>query len=55
MDRVAVFVDGSNFYHALKTAFGRAGLRFDQLGLVLTNRLPDRRLLRVYYYNAAYD
>ncbi len=55
MDRVAIFIDGSNFYHALKTAFGRASLKFDHLGLALTNRLPDRRLLRVHYYNAAYD
>ncbi len=55
MDRVAVFIDGSNFYHALKTAFSKTALKFDQLALALTNRLPDRRLLRVYYYNAAYD
>lgn len=55
MDRVAVFIDGSNFYHALRTTFGRTALRFDQLALALTNRLPERRLLRVYYYNAAYD
>jgi uncharacterized LabA/DUF88 family protein len=55
MDRVAVFIDGSNFYYAVKTAFSKTKLRFDQLALALTNRLPDRRLLRVYYYNAAYD
>ena len=55
MDRVALFIDGSNFYHALKNAFGRASLKFDALATVLTNRLPDRRLLRVYYYSAAYD
>jgi len=55
MDRVAVFIDGSNFYYALKAAFSKTALKFDQLALALTNRLPDRRLLRVYYYNAAYD
>jgi uncharacterized LabA/DUF88 family protein len=55
MDRVAIFVDGSNFYHALKGRFGHAKIRFDALARVLTNRAPDRTLLRVYYYNAAYD
>jgi len=55
MDRVAIFIDGSNFYHALKAAFGRASMRFDRLALALTNRVPGRRLLRVHYYNAAYD
>jgi uncharacterized LabA/DUF88 family protein len=55
VDRVAVFIDGSNFYYALKTAFSKVTLKFDLLALALTNRLPDRRLLRVYYYNAAYD
>ena len=46
MDRVAVFIDGSNFYYALKAAFSKTALKFDQLALALTNRLPDRRLLR---------
>ena len=55
MDRVAIFIDGSNFYHALKNAYGKAAIKFDQLALALTNRSPERRLLRVHYYNAAYD
>ena len=55
MDRVAIFIDGSNFYHALKAAFARASVKFDALALALTNRAPDRKLLRVHYYNAAYD
>ncbi len=55
MERVAIFIDGSNFYHALKAAFGRASVKFDELALALTNRATDRKLLRVHYYNAAYD
>jgi len=49
MDRVAIFIDGSNFYHALKNAYGKAAIKFDQLALALTNRSPERRLLRVHY------
>lgn len=55
VERVAIFIDGSNFYHALKRRFGNARIRFDRLAEVLTNRLQGRKLVRVYYYNAAYD
>jgi len=55
MDRVAIFIDGSNFYHALKGAFGKAQIKFDVLAEKLVNSRPGRRLLRIHYYNAAYD
>lgn len=55
MDRVAIFIDGSNFYHALKSAFGKARIRFDALARALTDRVANRKLIRVYYYNAAVD
>lgn len=55
MDRVAIFIDGSNFYHALKASFGKAQIRFDALASALTDYSPDRKLLRVYYYSAAYN
>ena len=55
MDRVAIFIDGSNFYHALTKTFGKAQIKFDRLAEALTKRASDRKLLRVYYYNAVYD
>lgn len=55
MDRVAIFVDGSNFYHALKSRFRNTSLRFEKLASKLIDRVPDRRLLRIYYYNAVHD
>lgn len=50
MDRVAIFIDGSNFYHALKERYHIASVDFDALAKKLSG--PDRRLLRTYYYNA---
>lgn len=50
-ERVAVFIDGSNLYLCLRSAFGSS--RYD-LGLLVNEIVGDRRLLRVYYYNAAY-
>jgi hypothetical protein len=38
-ERVAIFVDGSNFYHALKDNFGRADLDFG----VLASKLCGER------------
>ena len=48
--RVMVFIDGSNFYHALKTT--RRDPRVDFRYLVDALVGPDRELVRVYYYNA---
>lgn len=51
-DRVAIFIDGSNLYHALKSNFGRSDLNFSEF----VNRLcGSRRLFRIYYYNVLQD
>ena len=51
-ERVAVFIDGSNFYHALKADFGDAKIDFQKF----VGKLVDaRRLVRIYYYNAPVD
>jgi len=47
-DRVAIFIDGSNLYHALRSNFRRHDLNFAKFASKLT---ADRRLFRVYYYN----
>lgn len=46
--RVAIFIDGSNLYHALRSNFGRHDLNFTEFA----NRLCGSRFLfRTYYYN----
>lgn len=46
--RVAIFIDGSNLYHALRSNFGRHDLNFTEFA----NRLCGNRFLfRTYYYN----
>lgn len=52
MERVAIFIDGSNFYHAIRRTFKRTQIRFDALADKLTDRVAGRKLVRVYYYNA---
>lgn len=47
-DRVAIFIDGSNLYHALKNNFGRYDLYFIGFISKLCNSRP---LFRTYYYN----
>jgi len=51
-DRVAIFIDGSNLYHALKSNFGRHDLNFADFASKLCG---PRRLFRVYYYNVLQD
>jgi len=51
-DRVAIFIDGSNLYHALKDKFGRADLNFADFAVKLVG---TRRLVRTYYYNVLQD
>jgi len=48
--RVVVFIDGSNFYHALKSTVQTAQVDFQTIVSHLVG--PDRNLVRVYYYNA---
>ena len=50
--RVAIFIDGSNLYHALRNSFGRYNLNFADF----TSKLcGSRRLFRTYYYNVLQD
>ena len=49
MDRVCIFIDGSNFYHALKDAELSVCVDLGKLSLRLSG--PDRRHLHTYYYN----
>ncbi len=49
MERVSIFIDGSNLYHGLKANLGRTDLDFQRFVQWLVN---DRKLVRTYYYNA---
>ena len=52
-DKVAVYIDGSNLYHSLRSLAGR---RTDIDFLAFARKLAgSRRLQRVYYYNAPVD
>ncbi len=51
-ERVAIFIDGSNLYHALEGTLKRHDLDFTQFVAKLCG---DRRLFRAYYYNALQD
>ena len=47
-ERVAIFIDGSNFYHGLKNVLGTAKIDFAELAKKLC---AGRKLIRMYYYN----
>jgi uncharacterized LabA/DUF88 family protein len=50
--RIAIFIDGSNLYHALRGNFRRHDLNFAEF----TGKLcGSRRLFRTYYYNVLQD
>jgi uncharacterized LabA/DUF88 family protein len=51
-DRLAIFIDGSNLYHALRSNYNRYDLRFADFVNKLTG---SRRLYRAYYYNVLQD
>ena len=51
--RVMVYIDGSNLYHSLRNAEGRADLDFSKFANKLVGE--DRHLVRTYYYNAPLD
>ncbi len=51
-DRVAIFIDGSNLYHALQGNFGRHNLNFAEFANKLVG---TRQLFRTYYYNILQD
>jgi uncharacterized LabA/DUF88 family protein len=50
--RVAVFIDGSNLYHALQSNFNRHDLNYEGFVKKLCG---SRRLYRTYYYNVLQD
>ncbi|MFH0881712.1 MAG: NYN domain-containing protein [bacterium] len=54
MKRVAVFIDGSNFYNGLRDNIGRMDVDFHRFGRKLSE-MADGELLRIYYYNARVD
>lgn len=54
MNRVAVFIDGSNFYNGLRDNVGRMDVDFYRFGKKLAE-LAEGELLRIYYYNAKVD
>ena len=51
-DRVAIFIDGSNLYHALRANFSRYDLEFAEF---ISKLCGSRRLSRAYYYNVLQD
>ena len=51
-NRVAIFIDGSNLYHALRDNFSRVDLNFTDF---TTKLCAGRRLFRTYYYNVLQD
>ncbi|MEE8372643.1 MAG: NYN domain-containing protein [Dehalococcoidia bacterium] len=50
--RVAIFIDGSNLYHALRSNYSRFDLDFAEFIKKLSG---SRRLFRAYYYNVLQD
>ncbi|MBI4296502.1 MAG: NYN domain-containing protein [Chloroflexi bacterium] len=51
-ERVAIFIDGSNLYHALENNFRRHDLNFSAF---VAKLCASRRLFRTYYYNVQQD
>ena len=49
IERVMIFIDGSNLYHSLKGHFKRTDI---DIGRFSSKLLQKRRLVRIYYYNA---
>lgn len=47
-ERVTIFIDGSNLYHAMKDSFRRFDLNFTEFSKKLCGTRP---LVRTYYYN----
>ena len=51
-NKVAIFIDGSNLYHALRSNFKRYDLNFAEFARKLCGA---RQLSRIYYYNVLQD
>jgi len=50
MERVMIFIDGSNFYHGLKKHTGKKYFNYEKFAGLLCGK--ERKLIRTYYYNA---
>ncbi|MFH0766170.1 MAG: NYN domain-containing protein [Calditrichota bacterium] len=51
MNRIAILIDGNNFYKGCQLNFNRTDVDFRRLGLKLCKAI-DGEMLRIYYYNA---
>lgn len=51
-EQVVIFIDGSNFYHGLRSRIGRTNIDFGKFSRKLAG---ERRLVRAYYYNSPVD
>jgi len=51
MNRIAILIDGNNFYKGCQLNFNRTDVDFRRLGLKLCRQVGGE-LLRIYYYNA---
>lgn len=49
MEKLVVFVDGSNYYHSLKKAFNKTNVDFQKLSDFLSS---NYNLVKIYYYSA---
>ncbi len=56
IERVIVFIDGSNHYHIIKDMFGgKKSLNLFNFKRFVKGVLNDRKLIRIYYYTAPLD
>lgn len=53
-ERVAIFIDGSNFYHSVKDSFNMHDNEID-FSKIIEFLKKGRMLIGVYYYNASLD
>lgn len=53
MDRVCLFIDGSGFYFSMKRNNFPTRVDYYELSKALVG--PDRKLIRTFYFNSAYD
>lgn len=51
-ERVMIFIDGSNLYHSLLKTIGKTNIDLTKLSKKLCG---NRKLIRIYYYNAPLD
>jgi len=51
MNRIAILIDGNNFYKGCQLNFNRTDVDFRKLGQKLSKEI-EGQLLRIYYYNA---